>query len=167
MREHSCPFCRDVPATSNQIQKMTKRIQANDPFALYYMGMMRYQEGNYAETLQYLTKAAELGDATAHYNLSCMYRDGQGVEKDEKKQVYHLEDPEARAGLSQYETNKARFDRAVKHCIIAANLGHNKAIQVLKGYYKEGLVSKEDFAAALRAFQAAVDATKSPQRDAA
>ncbi len=32
---------------------------------------------------------------------------------------------------------------------------------------KEGLVSKEEFAAALRAHQAAVDATKSPQREEA
>jgi hypothetical protein len=31
---------------------------------------------------------------------------------------------------------------------------------------KIGLVSKEDFAAALRAHQAAIDATKSPQRKA-
>ena len=32
---------------------------------------------------------------------------------------------------------------------------------------KPGLVNKDDFAAALRAHQAAVDATKSPQREAA
>ena len=33
--------------------------------------------------------------------------------------------------------------------------------------FKEGHVSKDDLAAALRAHQAAVDATKSPQREAA
>jgi len=33
--------------------------------------------------------------------------------------------------------------------------------------FKEGYASKDDLAAALRAHQAAVDATKSPQRDAA
>eukprot|EP00985_Skeletonema_marinoi_P007137 scaffold3121_cov211-Skeletonema_marinoi.AAC.6 len=33
--------------------------------------------------------------------------------------------------------------------------------------YLRGVVSKEDFAAALRAHQAAVDATKSPGRDTA
>ena len=26
------------------------------------------------------------------YNLSLMYRDGQGVEKDKKKELYHLEE---------------------------------------------------------------------------
>ena len=55
----------------------------------------------------------------------------------------------------------------MKHFIIAANLGHDDSIQMLKRCYKHGLVSKDEFAAALRAHQAAVDATKSPQRDAA
>ncbi len=34
-------------------------------------------------------------------------------------------------------------------------------------FYKDGDISKEEFAAALRAHQAAVDTTKSPQREAA
>ena len=36
--------------------------------------------------------ASELGDANPHYGLSIMYRLGHGVEKDEKKRVYHLEE---------------------------------------------------------------------------
>jgi hypothetical protein len=40
-------------------------------------------------------------------------------------------------------------------------------MQQLKECYVDGHVSKEDFAAALRAHQAAVDATKSPQREVA
>ena len=43
----------------------------------------------------------------------------------------------------------------------------NESLRALKECFKRGMVSKEDFAAALRAHQAAVDATKSPQREAA
>ena len=50
---------------------------------------------------------------------------------------------------------------------IASNLGYDDAIQELKECYKRGLVSKEDFAAALRGHQAAVDETKSHQREEA
>jgi len=102
-----------------------------------------------------------------------LYQEGQGVEKDEKKEIYHLEQaaigghPEARHNLACYEEGNGRIDRAVKHFIIAANLGYDLSIQVLKMCYKGGKVSKEDFAAALRRHQAAVDATKSPQREAA
>ena len=38
---------------------------------------------------------------------------------------------------------------------------------MLRCAYAEGFVSKEDFASALRAYQAAVDAIKSPQREEA
>jgi TPR repeat protein len=59
------------------------------------------------------------------------------------------------------------MDRAIKHFIIAANHGHNESLVVLKNFYAKGHVSKDAFAAALRAHQAAVDATKSPQREMA
>ncbi len=54
----------------------------------------------------------------------------------------------------------------MKHFIIAAKLGSNDALEVVKKYFTHGLASKEDFEAALRGHQAAVDATKSEQRDA-
>ena len=41
------------------------------------------------------------------------------------------------------------------------------ALKMLQVCYRKGSVSKEDCAAALRAHQAAVDATKSPQRETA
>ena len=94
-------------------------------------------------------------------------------EKDEKKEMYHLEKAaicghiEARYNLAICEKMHDRIDRAVKHWIIAANLGCDRSIQDLKVCYGNGAVSKEDFAAALRAHQAAVDATKSPQRETA
>ncbi len=58
-------------------------------------------------------------------------------------------------------------ERAVKHMIIAAGQGEDDSIKTLMGAFKWGFVSNEDLAAALRAHQAAVDETKSPQREAA
>ena len=51
--------------------------------------------------------------------------------------------------------------------IIAAKQGDGDATQNLLGMFIKGFVSKDDLDATLRAYQAAVDATKSPQRDAA
>jgi TPR repeat protein len=102
-----------------------------------------------------------------------LYHNGEGVEKDEKKKVYHLEeaaiggDPYARYLLASNECRNERIDRAVKHWLIAAKLGYDGSLKPLKQCYAAGVVSKEEFAAALRAHQAAVDATKSPQREAA
>ena len=137
------------------------------------MGNKYYEKGDYQTALEYFTKAAELGDSDAHYNLSIMYREGEGVDKDEKKKVFHLEvaaiagHPDARHDLGCWEAMNGRFERARKHFIIAANLGYNKSLTALKQLYTDGHASKEDYANALRAHQAAVDATKSEDREVA
>ena len=50
---------------------------------------------------------------------------------------------------------------------MTANQGLDLALEAIKEDFTEGLASKEDYEAALRGYQAAVDATKSEQRDAA
>jgi TPR repeat protein len=55
-----------------------------------------------------------------------------------KKEIYHLEEaaigghPDARCNLACYEGINERYERAVKHWIIAANHGHDDSIQALK-----------------------------------
>ena len=41
------------------------------------------------------------------------------------------------------------------------------SLSLIKDFFMEGIVSKEDYAAALRGYQAAVDATKSDEREKA
>ena len=170
--ERRCVFCREPAAKSDEEhdKNTMERIKKNDPVAMRFMGKKRYKEGDYDTGLQYLTKAAKLGNTEAHYNLSVMYKGVKGVEKDERKQFYHLEQaaiaghPTARYNLGIEEGRKGNFDRARKHFIIAANLGHHDSLQGLKELYADGDASKEDYAGALRAYQAAIDATKSKQR---
>ena len=113
-----------------------------------------------------------MGDTNAHYHLSNMYFRGEGVEDDLEKEMYHAEEaaigghPEARYNLGVYEWESG-FDRAVKHFIIAAKLGLDDALEEVRKGFRRGVVSKEDYEAALRGHQAAVDATKSEQREEA
>ena len=111
-------------------------------------------------------------------NCLNIYRKGPGgmeggVEKDMKKCIYHAEQAAigghdlARFNLGVREKETGNMNRAVKHWIIAANIGCDSSIEALKKYYAQGVVSKEDFGAALRAHHAAVKAMKSPQRDEA
>ena len=150
-----------------------KRVEVNDPVALRQMGTRRYHEGDYSGAFECWAKAAELGDVGAHYELSIAYDEGHGAEKDKKKQTHHLEEAAigghacARNNLGYLEWNNGRRERAVKHWVIAAKLGYDRSLEKVKRGYTAGIVSKEEFAAALRAHQAAVDATKSPQRETA
>ena len=174
-QELTCPFCRHpLPATQEEAYaNEMKRIAANDPMAMTQIGIRLCDKEDFDGAFEYFTKSAELGDAQAHFELYMMYRDGECVEQDEKKEVYHLEEaairghPYARFDLAMIEGRTRTGNRAMKHWIIAASLGHDKSLVVaLKEMYKEGFISKE-FAATLRAHHAAVKATKSPEREAA
>ena len=171
-----CPFCREPqPKKKGETRKrLMKRVKANDPAALRYVGKDRHGGGDYDGALKYITKAADLGDPEAHSQLGCMYWRGQGVEKDEEKAVYHYEKaaigghPQARHNLAGIEWKIiGNVERAVKHFIIAAKLGMEESMKQLWKHYSDGNITKEDLYTTLRAHQAAIDETKSEQRDAA
>jgi len=173
--ERKCPFCRKpAPSTMDEVDKQTmKRIEANDPIAMYQEGIGCYNKGDYSSAFEHLTKAAKLGDVEAHFELAGMYHYGQGVEKDEEKSIHHAElaaiggHPTVRCNLAYHEERNGDMKRAERHLIIAATQGSDESIKFLMHGFKKGFVSKDDLAAALRAHQAAVDATKCPQREAA
>ena len=174
--EMACPFCRQPTPKLNieDDRMMMKRVEANDPVALRQVGKRRSDQGDYKSAVEYWRKAAALGDVIAHYQLSVMYHNSWGVEKDEKRELYHLEQaaigghPGARHNLGLFEAkNNGNAERAVKHWFIAAKLGDDDSMEKVKKGYQGGIFSEEDFTSTLRAHRATKDATKSPQREAA
>jgi len=175
--QRKCVFCRE-PVTSfksdEEIMKhLMKRVKKNCPVAIREVGKTHYRKGDHETALKYYVKAAELGDVDAHYNSSVMHLNGQGVEKDVKKYTYYMEEaaiggePNARHYLGMIERNNGRYERARRHFIIAANLGYHDSLNYIKKLHTEGHASKEDYEGALRAYQAAMEATKSPEREQA
>src|SRR6056300_805466 len=118
--EHKCSFCREPTPTSHEEleQNERERAKANDPVALYQVGSKCYDRREYDRAFESFTKSAALGNAESHHYLYFCYRDGQGTEKDKKKEVYHLEEaaigghPMARYDLGIHEENRGRDDRA-------------------------------------------------------
>ena len=173
----TCPFCRepqpDDEDEEESNKRIMKRVKANDPAAMRFMGTERYHEGDFDSAVEYWTKAAELGDVEAHYQLADSYSKGEGVEKDEEKAVYHYEkaaiggDPEARHDLGCLEERDGNMEKAVKHYIIAANLGDEKSMKLLWWHYSAGNITKEELDATLRTHHAAINEMKSPEREAA
>ena len=169
-----CPFCRQrLPSTASEDDaNRMKRMEAGDAVAIREIAAKRYAMGNYRGAFEYWTKAAGMiGDAKSHYQLSDAYHQGKGVEKDERKEIFHLEEAAirghviARFNLGGYEYENKNLDRAVKHWIIAANHGDDQSMKLLRDLYADGFVKKEDLEAAFRAHRAAVLAMKSPERD--
>ena len=161
--EERCPFCREpVPKSEEEADKNNmERVKKNDPVAMTQMGKQNEKEGDFGKALEYWTKAAELGDVDAHCGLGMLYAYGKGVEEDLKKAVYQYEQaaigghPQARGLLAGYEMKNGRFDRAVKHLIINANLGCDASLKAIKDLFVRGggEGSKEDYAAALRGYR--------------
>ncbi len=172
---HRCPFCREaVPDEEEFERRLVKRIEANDPAALYHMGAKRYHKhGDYDGAIEYLTKAAKLGYFEAQCLLGSMYMEGEGVEKDKEKALHHYEkaaiggNPYARYNLGWYEQKSGKIERAAKHFIIAAKLGFELSMKSIWSMFKDGHITKEDLETTLRSHQGAIDAMKSPQRDIA
>ena len=170
---HTCPFCRKpTPKTDAEHARLNmKRIEMNDPVAMAEEGAKQYKKGDYCSAFEYFTKAAELGNADAHRKLAFLYRRGEGVEEDGEKEIHHLEEaaigghPAARQDLGAHEYFDGNINRAVKHFIIAATQGNDAAIKNLMELYRYRCFSKEDLDATFRAHHAAVNATKSPQRE--
>jgi tetratricopeptide (TPR) repeat protein len=171
--EHRCAYCREPTPESEEeaFKQAMKRIKKNnDPAAMTKVGKKHQQKGDYGKALEYFTKAAEMGDVNAHCCLGNLYYHGWGVEKDEKRAVYYYEKaaigghPGARGLLAFHEMENYRLERAAKHFFIAANLGCDTSLNAVKDFFIQGIVSKEGYAAALRGYQAAVDATKSAER---
>eukprot|EP00985_Skeletonema_marinoi_P020754 scaffold12420_cov137-Skeletonema_marinoi.AAC.1 len=109
--QQTCPFCRHpLPKTDDEADKNEmRRVEKNDPVAVREIGKKHYQKGDYDTAFEHWTKAAESGDALAHFSLSFLYEKGEGVEKDEKRELFHLVEaaiaghPEARHELAVNE----------------------------------------------------------------
>ena len=169
--ESKCPSC-DTPTPRNYAdfyKCIEERAKASDPIAICEMGKM-HKEHNFSSALKLWAKAAELGDAQAHFHIAKLHSNGQGTKKDIKKAVKHWEaaaisgHPAARYNLAAAEGKGGRIERAVKHLTIAAKMGHGISMEKLKELYVDGDVKKEDLAIALRAHEAAACSTKSPYR---
>ncbi len=157
-RKHRCPYCRGpLPKTEEEMdENYENRAKANDPDALCGIGQKCRLEKDYDGAFQYYGKAAALGDMDAHLNLSVMYRRGDGVENSKKKELYHMEEaavgghPTARYWLGRHEWKAGRYDRATRHFIIAAKLGYDGGLEMVKRGFALGIVSKKDYQSTLR-----------------
>ena len=152
-----CPFCRKPSAGSQTeaLEVLKERAETECPLAMYGKGNEIYNRHDYSGALSYMSKAAMLGHMGAKFTLGVMYEMGNGVEKNKSKALHFYEEvaigghPRARTKLGYFEWNDGRYERAIKHWTISAKLGYDDALELIKTCYRDGYVSKDEFAAAL------------------
>ena len=153
-------------------------MSLNDANALNNMGTF-YGKGeyglpqNYAKALELWHKAGELGYTNAYYKIANAHYFGRGMKIDKKKAIHYYElaakggHEMARHNLGAFEEQEGNHHRALKHFNIAVEDGERNSLKAIKELYMDGLATKEDYAKALRAYQAYLDEIKSEQRDEA
>jgi len=174
-----CPYCREPPPTSNEehIKQIHKLMDKGNGEA-YYLLAMKYSLGSglpqdYQKCNELCLKAGELGCDDGYYNLAVNYDNGTGVEVDKKMAMHYLELAAmggclvARYNLGFREGQSGNYQRAVKHSMIAARAGYEKALEGVKIGYMDGIVTKDEYANTLRAHYEQQKEMKSEMRDKA
>jgi hypothetical protein len=103
----------------------------------------RYKQGDYSSAFEYSTKAAALGDVRLIFNdHDCTIRGKVMRDRKYYKEVASGCHWWTSLSLGVTEMANGRPERAVKHWIIAANLGFNRSIKELWECYVLGFIVK-------------------------
>ena len=178
-KQNECPFCRVVAPIiyDEMIERLNKRMEAEDPIAIYNQGNY-YRDGrnglpqDHTKALELWHRAAELGHAEAYSNIGYAHEHGEGVEVDKKKAIHYYEraamrgDEIARENLGNEEIKAGNFDRALKHYMIATKGGAD-SLKKIQHLYSNGHATRDDYTKALRLYQEYLSEIKSVQRDKA
>ena len=173
-----CAFCRAPwPDSDADILAMVlARVRKRDPDAInclaqkYYRGEVGLRK-DLRKAAELFTEAAGLGSTPALFNLGYAYYNGEGVEANKAKAVEcyskaamqgHVE---SRYNLGCSEGMKENPDRAVRHWMVAAKMGHRESLEMIKKFFMAGAATKEQYAEALKGCQDAVEEMKSHDRD--
>ena len=174
-----CAFCRQAAGTMNEntIKATKKLMKTNNPQA--YMQMASYYkrgEGVFqsdTKALEMRIRAAELGNAWAYSFIGDHYVRGNAVEQDTSKALAFLEVAAKKGSIYAHRqlaallAKNGDYKMSIEHCKVAASAGDQEAMDFAMKYYKNKLLSKEDLAQTLRAFQASSDEMNSTDRDIA
>ena len=175
-----CPFCR-TPIEGNDVKSVgmiQKRVAAKDPVAIVHLGFAHFQgmyglEKSVSRATELWLEAAELGSIKALGKIGAShYYGSDGLARDTVKgiQCWEVAAMQGEIGsrhmLGVVELGNRKFDRAVRHFLISAKLGHKGSLDSIKMIFALGLASENQYAEALKGYQDAVEEMKSPDRDA-
>ena len=177
-----CPFCRSPTPDTNEeiVKRLNKRIDSGDSEAIERKGHM-YRTGECGfqqdmdKALEHWHRAVELGHAQSYYDIGVCYCLGQGVRVDKKKARYYLEQAAKRGcaranyelGLELGIVEESDIDEVLHHHMIAVRSGVGDSLDVIRDFYSNRVVDKDDYLKALQSYSMFLVEIKSYQRDRA
>jgi TPR repeat protein len=119
---------------------------------MYGLGCLHNHGGDRSNALEYFFRSAELGHAQASHALAGAYLRGDGMAKDNKKVGYYSELAAMKGhnisrhdlDLDVFEYKAGRYDKALKHWLIACECGHRHSLKAVRYLFvKKGLATKK------------------------
>ena len=160
-----CAFCRTPRSKSDEdIIKRVKNLMDKGNAEAFLLLAGYYDSGekglsqNYQKACELYLKAGELGCAAAYFNLGIANDQGRGVEVDKKKAKHYYElaaiggSPQAWYNLGCDEGQAGNQHRSYKHFIIAARIGQQDSLNMVKIGFRTDAITKEEYANTLRAY---------------
>lgn len=174
-----CVLCNsEAPAgVDNILNLLLQRIEEDqDPNAMYILSGLYWGENgmksNPKKALELCTRAAEADHAEACHELALIYCEGKyGIAQDLDKgkmllfKAARLGSAVSLNALGGLMIQEGNVQLGTRYWLLGASNGEEFALHNVKKAFEGNAISKEDYASALRAYQTAHGATRSPRRD--
>ena len=172
----TCPYCRSSTAIGGdkfRSDKTMKLANAGHHEAMhrvgnhYFMGEMCLRQDK-AEGLKWYHRALEAGSGLAAFSLGCCYYQGDGVEKDIDKALEYLQKAAELGFIKAFHNigillvSKGEIEEAMLNYRKAAICGdsHESVFKSLRDGFKDGYITKDEYAFTLRENQKACNEMK-------
>mmetsp|Transcript_36280 Transcript_36280/g.61860 ORF Transcript_36280/g.61860 Transcript_36280/m.61860 type:complete len:298 (-) Transcript_36280:117-1010(-) len=161
-----CPFCRSPPYTSNdEYMKWLKRLtETNNPGAICQLAS-HYNEGSFdlgkdqGKAIRLWKKSGQMDSdyGRSYYNIASSYLRTK-IRGNVNRIIYYFEKAaikgsvNARVNVGRIERDAGNMDRATRHFKLAAEAGHEEAMNIIwKGYRAGDMdITRDDFNTLLR-----------------
>mmetsp|Transcript_185 Transcript_185/g.476 ORF Transcript_185/g.476 Transcript_185/m.476 type:complete len:350 (-) Transcript_185:97-1146(-) len=174
-----CVLCNsEAPAgVENILNLLQLRIEEDqDPNAMHVLSGLYWDENgvenNPQKALELCTRAAEADHAEACHELALVYCEGKyGIAQDLDKgklllfKAARLGSAVSFNALGGLMIQEGNVQLGTRYWLLGASNGEEYALHNVKKAFEGKVISKEDYALALRAYQTAHGATRSPKRD--
>ena len=181
-RERLCPFCRRTDDfeynDERRVKQVMKLADAGHHDALewialtYFKGEMGLRQDK-AEGLKWYRRAVEAGNGKAAYSLGYCYWQGDGVDKDCDKAMEYFSKAADHGYVPAFFVmgsilvQKGDIEEGVLNIRKAAVCGlcDENLFGVLRNGFRDGFITKEEYAVTLRGNQTACNEMKSEARE--
>ena len=177
-----CPFCRsnmsNYPTEKSQAKQEMKRANAGQPDSMYrvadyyFRGMMGVQQDK-TKGWKWFHLALEAGSGQAAWEIGTCYFYGDGVDHDVEKALEYyqmavelgFEGAYPNIGFVLMERGEIEKGMLNFRKAVMCGISYDGFFDELRRGFKNGFITKEEYAFTLRTHQTAVDETKSEERE--